>query len=256
MVDVERMDSENRRETSKTNGSGGPSEAANGARADTVSTTVVGRTTRVVVSVEPADERSRVLDALSRFQGLDVHAVENLDFQAVIAAPNYDYAIVWYQALEKMRDADATALVRLSRSAKVIVALSSDRILDAAKVLHLADAWLFTDGLLDRLGLLVGLSDSGYTVVPSIIGNDFGLDGLRGDLMETLHSSERQVLGALGQGCTNRDIAVELKMSEPQTKALVRSILGKMRFRNRTEAAVFIARRHNLDANRIERRAS
>jgi DNA-binding NarL/FixJ family response regulator len=192
----------------------------------------------VIVSVEPADERSRVLKALSRFQGLDVYAPDSLDFQAIMAAPNYDYAIVWYQALEKMRDSDATALVRLSRSAKVIVALTSDRMLEAAKVLHLADAWLFTDGLLDRLGLLVGLSDSGYTVVPASVGNDFGLDGLRSQLLDSLQQPERQVLKALGQGSTNRDIASELGMSEPQTKAVVRSILGKMRFRNRTEAAV------------------
>lgn len=223
---------------------------------NSISTSVVGRPTRVIVSVEPADERTRVLDALSRFQGLDVNIQENLDLQSIVAAPNYDYAIVWYQALEKMRDSDATALVRLSRSAKVIVALTSDRMLDAAKVLHLADAWLFTDGFLDRLGLLVGLSDSGYTVVPASIGSDFGLDGLRGQLLETLQPSEHRVLNALGQGFTNRDIALELDMSEPQTKAVVRSILGKMRFRNRTEAAVFMARRRSGNGERLERRAS
>lgn len=235
----------------------GASVGANGGSGDAaISTAVVGRPTRVIVSVEPIEERKRILNALSRFQGLDLHAPESLDFHAIISAPNYDYAIVWYQALEKMRDSDATALVRLSRSAKIIVALTSDRMLDAAKVLHLADAWLFTDGLLDRLGLLVGLSDSGYTVVPSTVGNDFGVDGLRGQLLATLLEPERQVLEALGQGFTNRDIAAELGMSEPQTKAVVRSILGKMRFRNRTEAAVFMARRRGADVEQMARRAS
>lgn len=242
--------------SSRVNGRGASRGPRGDSGIDAISTAVVGRPTRVIVSVEPVEERRRVLNALSRFQGLEVYAPDSLDFQSIIVAPNYDYAIVWYQALEKMRDSDATALVRLSRSAKVIVALTSDRMLEAAKVLHLADAWLFTDSLLDRLGLLVGLSDSGYTVVPSSVGNDFGLDGLRGQLLETLQQPERLVLEALGQGSTNRDIAAELGMSEPQTKALVRSILGKMRFRNRTEAAVFMARRRSRGIEVMERRAS
>jgi len=223
---------------------------------EAISSAIIGRSVRVIVSIEPFDERRRVLSALSRFRGLDVHSADAIDLNSIITAPSYDYAIVWYQALEKMRDSDATALVRLSRSAKVIVALTSDRMLEAARVLHLADAWLFTDGLLDRLGLLVGLSDSGYTVIPSTIGSDFGLDGLRGQLMENLQEPERDVLNALGQGYTNRDIAARLGMSEPQTKAVVRSILGKMRFRNRTEAAVFMARRYGESLEGHKRRAS
>lgn len=234
----------------------GNGTASPGRALDAISNGIVGRPTRVIVAVEPLEQRTKVLDALSRFQQLDVHAQGSLDFQTIISAPNFDYAIVWYQALEKMRDSDATALVRLSRSAKIIVALTSDRLLEAAKVLHLADAWLFTDRLLDRLGLLVGLSDSGYTVVPSSVGNDFGLDGLRGRLLKTLDDAELQVLDALGHGSTNRDIAADLGMSEPQTKAVVRSILGKMRFRNRTEAAVFMARRRDDSSVRYARRAS
>jgi len=234
----------------------GNGAAGNANPARTITNGIAGRPTRVIVSIDPSEQRNKVLDALSRFQGLEVFAPECLDFQTIVSAPNYDYAIVWYQALEKMRDSDATALVRLSRSAKIIVALTSGRMLEAAKVLHLADAWLFTDRLLDRLGLLVGLSDSGYTVVPSTVGNDFGLDGLRGQLLETLDQSERQVFEALGQGSTNRDIATTLGMSEPQTKAVVRSILGKMRFRNRTEAAVFMARRRDDAMTGLARRAS
>lgn len=245
-----------RRDLRKTNGNGVTDRRNDGSSAAAIASSVIGRPTRVIVAVEPVEERARLLRALSQFQGLDVHAPESVNFQATIAARSYDYAIVWYQALEKLRDTDATALVRLSRHAKIIVALTSDCMLDAAKVLHLADAWLFTDGPLDRLGLLVGLSDSGYTVVPSSIGNDFGLDGLRGQLLDALQQPERLVLDALGRGFTNRDIAVELGMSEPQTKAVVRSILGKMRFRNRTEAAVFMARRRGRDAEGLQRRAS
>lgn len=253
MVDASRS-GDIRRDSARTNGSTKP-DGQNG-RSAAVASSIIGRPIRVIVAVEPADERAALLRALARFQGIDVHAPESPDFQAMIAARTYDYAIVWYHALEKLRDTDATALVRLSRNAKIIVALTSDRMLDAAKVLHLADAWLFTDGPLERLGLLVGLSDSGYTVMPSSMGNDFGLDGLRGQLLDALQQPERRVLDALGRGSTNRDIAVELGMSEPQTKAVVRSILGKMRFRNRTEAAVFMARRRGRDGEALQRRAS
>lgn len=203
----------------------------------------VGRPTQVLLSVGPTAEREKMLAAFELIPNFDVTTIKGLDFNAIEGAHRADYLIVWFEGLQKLRETDANALVKLSRRARVIVALSSDRLLEAASTLHLADAWLFTDMVLDQIGMLVGLSDSGYTIVPSRVGNDFGLDNLRCQLMHKLDDSERQVLEQLGVGNSNRDISERLAISEPQTKAIVRNILSKLHFRNRTEAAVFMARR-------------
>ena len=203
-----------------------------------------GRPTRILLSVGPATEREKMLAAFSYLPNFEVKTVKGLDFTSIEDAYRTDYLIVWFEGLQKLRDADANAFVKLSRRARVIIALSSDRLLEAASTLHLADAWLFTDMVLDQIAMLVGLSDSGYTIVPSRVGSDFGLDNLRCQLMSKLDDSERLVLDQLGVGNSNRDISLQLAISEPQTKAIVRNILSKLHFRNRTEAAVFMARRH------------
>jgi len=204
-----------------------------------------GRRTRILVSVAPTAEREELVAALTHFPQFDVRVINGLDYAAITDAHHTDYLIVWFETIQKLRETDANAFVKLSRHARVIVALNSDRLLEAASALHLADAWLFTDLVLHQIGRLVGLSGSGYTIVPSDVGNDFGLDNLRLRLLEKLDEEERKVLDELGVGNSNRDIALRLNISEPQTKALVRNILGKLHFRNRTEAAVFIARRRN-----------
>ena len=203
----------------------------------------LGRATRVLLSVGPTAEREKMFAAFNMVPNFEVTAVKGLDFNSTEDAYRTDYLIVWFEGLQKLRESDANAFVKLSRRARVIIALSSDRLLEAASTLHLADAWLFTDLVLDQVGMLVGLSDSGYTIVPSRVGNDFGLDNLRCQLMHKLDRSERQVLQQLGVGNSNRDISERLDISEPQTKAIVRNILSKLHFRNRTEAAVFMARR-------------
>jgi hypothetical protein len=48
----------------------------------------------------------------------------------------------------------------------------------------------------------------------------------------------------LGQGLNNRTIAENLSLSEAVIKSMVRSVLAKLHFRNRTEAGVFAARQH------------
>jgi DNA-binding NarL/FixJ family response regulator len=202
-----------------------------------------GRPTRILLSIGPAAEREKTLSAFALVPNFEVKAVKGLDFASIEDAYRTDYLIVWFEGLQKLRETDANAFVKLSRRARVIIALSSDRLLEAASTLHLADAWLFTDMVLDQIGMLVGLSDSGYTIVPSRVGNDFGLDNLRCQLMHKLDEAERQVLEQLGVGNSNRDISERLDITEPQTKAIVRNILSKLHFRNRTEAAVFMARR-------------
>ena len=56
--------------------------------------------------------------------------------------------------------------------------------------------------------------------------------------MAALTPRERDVLGLLARGDTNREIADALTLSEKTVKRHVTGILTKLQVRNRTEAAI------------------
>src|SRR3546814_5783662 len=57
------------------------------------------------------------------------------------------------------------ALPILSRRTLVLVALQSQRLLEAAPALRLADAWIFTDMPEDLIADVLKLSESGYSEI-------------------------------------------------------------------------------------------
>ncbi|ASR36497.1 DNA-binding response regulator [Prauserella marina] len=61
-----------------------------------------------------------------------------------------------------------------------------------------------------------------------------------------LSPQERRVLDLVAKGLTNRQIAAELVLAEKTVKNYVSSLLHKLGFERRTEAAVFAARRRGF----------
>ena len=209
-----------------------------------VTTSGEGAFARVLVAVNDGPQRKDLLLLLKQITNLDIDVVDDLSMVSPNDIRRTDYLIAWYVALQKLRESGANVYVQISRRARVIVALTSDRLLEAAGTLHLADSWLFTDLSLQHLPDVIQLSRSGYTLMPPELGATFGLDELRLNLVRRLNPSELRVLEELSLGRRNRDIARALGVSEAQAKSLVRSVLGKLHFRNRTEAGVFMARQH------------
>ena len=206
-----------------------------------------GAFARVLVAVNDGPQRKDLLLLLKQIANLEIDIVDDLSMVSPNDIRRTDYLIAWYASLQKLRESGANAYVQISRRARVIVALTSDRLLEAAATLHLADSWLFTDLTLQHLPDVIQLSQSGYTLMPPELGSTFGLDELRLNLVRRLNASELRVLEELALGSRNRDIARALGVSEAQAKSLVRSVLGKLHFRNRTEAGVFMARQQWRD---------
>jgi DNA-binding NarL/FixJ family response regulator len=62
--------------------------------------------------------------------------------------------------------------------------------------------------------------------------------------MALLSPQERRVLELIGQGLTNREIGAQLFLAEKTVKNYVSSLLAKLGYERRTQAALFIARNH------------
>jgi DNA-binding NarL/FixJ family response regulator len=61
----------------------------------------------------------------------------------------------------------------------------------------------------------------------------------------TLSPQERRILDLIAEGMTNRQIASQLYLAEKTVKNYVSSLLHKLGFERRTEAAVYATRRHD-----------
>lgn len=60
---------------------------------------------------------------------------------------------------------------------------------------------------------------------------------------ESLTEREKEVLGLIGQGHTNKEIAAQLSIVESTVKKHVRNILDKLHLRNRVEVALYVRSR-------------
>ena len=67
---------------------------------------------------------------------------------------------------------------------------------------------------------------------------------VRPETVKSLTERERQILGCMAQGASNREMANLLNMSESTVKAHLQRIMRRFDFSSRVQAAVFAAERH------------
>lgn len=153
-----------------------------------------------------------------------------------------DAILIGVQQFAALRENEPMVYLRLSRRSRIIVVLSSRELLDAAHILAFADAWVFQDINADRINELIDLGLEGHCLMPRQFLSRLGVDEIRLGLLPRLSDQEYETLLLLGRGLNNRTIADQLDLSEAVVKSMVRSVLSKLHFRNRTEAGVFAAR--------------
>jgi two-component system nitrate/nitrite response regulator NarL len=137
---------------------------------------------------------------------------------------------------------DARLPIRLSRSARLIVAADRRQLLANKHLLDLVDAWLLLDVSGERLVEQIMLALEGYALVPPEVLGDAGPDALRLPLLRILTHPELRVLAKLAEGFDSRSIATATALPEALVKTVVRSLLLKLHCRNRTEAGLFAHR--------------
>lgn len=137
---------------------------------------------------------------------------------------------------------DPGVSLRLLRQIKVVLLVSRSRLLEAADFAPWADGFLFHDDGVRRFCTAVSLAIQAHALCPDYIRPGFTLDDARVEKLSEMSQSELAVLERLAEGDPNLDIATSLGLEEREVKYLVRSILTKLHFSNRTEAGVFALR--------------
>ena len=92
---------------------------------------------------------------------------------------------------------------------------------------------------------------SGEIYTPADIDLNVNADGEETELIERLNSltpQQTRVLGMLGKGLLNKQIAYELSVSEATVKAHVSAILLKLRVDSRTQAVIMVNSLTNIDS--------
>ena len=159
---------------------------------------------------------------------------------------------------------DATARIKAADPDVEIVAITS--FVEEARIVAALEAgasgFLLKDAEADELAAAIRAAASGEVhldpAVAGIVarrmrsrpdGGPGGGVGQGGDALGSLTARERDVLGAVARGLSNRAIADELGITERTARTHVSNILAKLGLASRTQAAL-LAVQHGLDRPR------
>lgn len=145
---------------------------------------------------------------------------------------------------------DAITRIRAGGAGPAVLVLTSfagdDQVLPAVRAG--ASGYLLKDATGLQLETAIRtVAEGGVLLDPQVAGTVMGEVGRRSEDpdLALLTAREREVLGLLAQGLSNRELATRLFVSEKTIKTHVSSILSKLHLADRTQAALF-AVRHGL----------
>jgi DNA-binding NarL/FixJ family response regulator len=127
----------------------------------------------------------------------------------------------------------------LMRASGAIVLIARSREMSRIRDLgHMIDGLLLVDTGLGLFADSLALAKTEHSLVPPGLLADARSAPSRGGLIDQLAEDERRVLELLALGKTNREIGETIGVSDAVAKLVVRRLLAKLGYQNRTEAAV------------------
>ena len=199
-----------------------------------------GATQRALLLADRSDPHLALAQHLSRDCGWLVdHLTGPLDTRDMARYANASLVVATPAMLGRL---EPGLSLHLLRQLKVILLVSRERLLETADFAQLADGFLFYEVPDSLLCEALRLADNGQCICPPYIAPGFSLDDARAEKIAALSASELAVLDRLAEGDPNLAIAEQLGLQEREVKYLVRSLLTKLHFANRTEAGVFAMR--------------
>jgi DNA-binding NarL/FixJ family response regulator len=167
---------------------------------------------------------------------VDVVAAETLDAADL---HQVDAVLLWHQDLRRLSRMRRSQFLHLPTRIPVIVAMKMENAGAIAEDTSFADGIVFVDANLNRLVEIVRLTRAGYMLLPKDLTPD-RLDS-SAQLIEhaELGGVDLEVLAALGEGMTDRQISERMHVSEPTAKRLVHRLMRRLSVENRTRAAVY-----------------
>jgi DNA-binding NarL/FixJ family response regulator len=188
------------------------------------------------------DDRRIAASAMATLAGIGIDALDAGGAVAEARRRNAqaDALLIWNRPLRRMARRCPQEIARLSRLMPVIVALGLEETGSLAGTAPLVNGIVFPEINLRRLGAIVGVARSGYLLLPGAIDSErLKRSALHAGGRNDITTSENAVLAGLAEGMTNRQIAQKLALNDSTVKRLVHDALRKLRFENRTQAALY-----------------
>lgn len=153
--------------------------------------------------------------------------------------------IVLMDILMPMMDGlEATTAIRKQYPDTEVIALTS--VLDDATIQQVIRAgavgYLLKDSSSDELCKAIHAAAAGQVQLSRQVAIRMATRQSEADLLKTLTEREMQVLHQMVQGCSNKEIALTLYISEKTVKAHVSNILNKLGAVSRTQAVIIAMR--------------
>ena len=188
----------------------------------------------IAVAIHEEDVRSRVLDALGHGQ-FRIEAMPAPHDLCSDAAPD----VLVLQSLRATSDELLLfrSLKRRCDGARLVVVCHAADGRDARRTLDAGvDGLVFADGIEVVLVPTISAVMAGQTVVPSQLRSVM--------IKPSLSFREKQILGLVALGFTNRQIGSRLFLAESTVKSHLSSVFTKLGVRSRSEAAAIILDPH------------
>jgi NarL family two-component system response regulator LiaR len=206
------------------------------------------------ISVLIVDDHKVVRQGLEMFLALDAEieivgeAAGGEEAVALSAELNPDI-ILMDLLMPGMDGIEATRAIKLAQPEVEIIALTS--ILEDDKVVGAVRAgaigYLLKDTEPDELCRAIRAAASGQIQLSPAAAQRLVREVRAPDSPETLTERETEVLRLVAEGLSNRQIALQLSLSEKTVKTHVSNILGKLNLLTRTQAALFAVRAGLVD---------